>query len=113
VNVNIPTVSLDSGMTFERALQRLGGAYIQTLEPRLFYVHTPYRNQTDVPLFDTAEADFGLGELFRDNAFVGNDRVSDQSRITAALTSRFINATTGEELARSCSRNVTISCSRV
>ncbi len=100
VNVNIPTLTLDSGMTFERAVRLFGGSYIQTLEPRLFYVYTPYRNQTYVPLFDTTEADFGLGELFRDNAFVGNDRVSDANRVTAALTSRFIDAATGDERAR-------------
>ncbi|MBN3755646.1 LPS-assembly protein LptD [Paraburkholderia sp. Tr-20389] len=100
VNVSIPTLTLDSGMTFERAVRIFGTSYIQTLEPRLFYVYTPYRNQTYVPLFDTTEADFGLGELFRDNAFVGNDRVSDANRVTAALTSRFIDAATGDERAR-------------
>jgi LPS-assembly protein len=100
VNVNIPTLSLDSGMTFERAVRIWGSSYIQTLEPRLFYVYTPYRNQTYVPLFDTTEADFGLGELFSDNAFAGNDRVSDESRVTAALTSRLIDAATGDERAR-------------
>jgi LPS-assembly protein len=100
VNVSIPTLTLDSGMTFERPVRLFGKSYIQTLEPRLFYVYTPYRNQNHVPLFDTTEADFGLGELFRDNAFVGNDRVSDANRVTAALTSRFIDAATGDERAR-------------
>lgn len=100
VSVNMPTLSLDTGTTFERAVRIWGKSYIQTLEPRLFYVYTPYRNQTYIPLFDTTQADFGLGELFSDNTFAGNDRVSDASRVTAALTSRLIDAATGDERAR-------------
>jgi LPS-assembly protein len=99
-SVNVPTFSLDSGMRFERSVRLFGQSYIQTLEPRLFYVYTPYRNQTAEPLFDTATADFGLTELFMPNSFVGNDRVSDANRITAALTTRFIDAASGDERAR-------------
>ncbi|MDP9649909.1 LPS-assembly protein LptD [Paraburkholderia caledonica] len=99
-SVNVPTFSLDSGMRFERSVRLFGQSYIQTLEPRLFYVYTPYRNQSYVPLFDTATADFGLAELFMANSFVGNDRVSDANRATAALTTRFIDPASGEERAR-------------
>ncbi|MGF6770343.1 LPS-assembly protein [Paraburkholderia sp. GAS199] len=99
-NVNVPTLSLDSGLRFERGVRLFGTSYIQTLEPRLFYVYTPYRNQLFAPLFDTAQADFGLSELFTTNSFVGNDRVSDSNRVTAALTSRFIDAASGDERAR-------------
>ncbi len=99
-SVNVPTFSLDSGMRFERSVKLFGQDYIQTLEPRLFYVYTPYRNQAYAPLFDTATADFGLPELFMPNSFVGNDRVSDASRLTAALTTRFIDPGSGDERAR-------------
>ncbi|MFT0174839.1 LPS-assembly protein LptD [Paraburkholderia mimosarum] len=98
--VNVPTVSLDSGMTFERAITLFGHAYIQTLEPRLYYVYTPYNNQSFAPLFDTAESDFGLAEIFTANSFVGNDRVADANRLTAAITTRFIDAATGSEAGR-------------
>ncbi len=98
--VNVPTVSLDSGMTFERSITLFGHAYIQTLEPRLYYVYTPYRNQSFAPLFDTAESDFGLAEIFTANSFVGNDRVADANRVTAAITTRFIDAATGSEAGR-------------
>ncbi|WP_408377418.1 LPS-assembly protein LptD [Paraburkholderia megapolitana] len=97
---NVPTLSLDSGMTFERSVRLFGHAFIQTLEPRLYYVYTPYRNQQFAPLFDTAEADFGLSEIFTDNTFVGGDRVADASRITAAVTSRLIDPSSGDEKAR-------------
>jgi LPS-assembly protein len=87
-------------MRSERSMRLFGQSYIQTLEPRLFYVYTPYRNQSFAPLFDTATADFGLAELFMPNSFVGNDRVSDASRLTAPLTTRFIDPSSGDERAR-------------
>jgi LPS-assembly protein len=96
----IPTYSFDSGLVFERSVRLFGENYIQTLEPRLYYVYSPYRNQGRAPLFDTAAADFGLAEMFAPNTFVGNDRVADANRITTALTTRFINAATGDERAR-------------
>lgn len=99
-DINVPTLSLDSGMRFERSVRLFGQSYIQTLEPRLFYVYTPYRNQSFAPLFDTATADFGLAELFMPNSFVGNDRVSDANRLTGALTTRFIDPSSGDERAR-------------
>ncbi|WP_257744455.1 LPS-assembly protein LptD [Burkholderia glumae] len=97
---SIPTFSLDSGLEFDRSVRLFGQDFIQTLEPRLFYVYTPYRNQLDAPLFDTAESDFGLAEIFTTNTFVGNDRIADENRITAALTTRFLNPATGDERAR-------------
>ncbi|WP_206954330.1 LPS-assembly protein LptD [Trinickia acidisoli] len=97
---SIPTFSFDSGLIFDRSVRLFGDDYIQTLEPRLYYVYTPYRNQDFAPLFDTAESDFGLAEIFTSNTFVGNDRIADANRLTAALTTRFINPATGEERAR-------------
>ena len=64
----------------------------QTLEPRLFYVYVPYRNQDHIPLFDTALADFNYAQLFTENRFVGGDRFGDANQLTAALTSRFLQA---------------------
>jgi LPS-assembly protein len=97
---SVPTFSFDSGLIFDRSVRLFGDDYIQTLEPRLYYVYTPYRNQSFAPLFDTAESDFGLAEMFTPNSFVGNDRIADANRLTAALTSRFINPATGDERAR-------------
>lgn len=97
---NVPTFSLDSGLVFERSVHLFGTDYIQTLEPRLYYVYTPYRNQTFAPVFDTGEEDFGLAQIFTDNTFVGGDRVADLNRLTAAVTTRFINQATGDERAR-------------
>jgi LPS-assembly protein len=97
---SIPTISFDTGLVFDRSVRLFGRDYIQTLEPRLYYVYTPYHNQDFAPIFDTAEADFGLAEIYTPNTFVGTDRIADANRLTAGLTTRFINPATGDERAR-------------
>jgi LPS-assembly protein len=94
----LPTVSVDSGLVFERDATFLGNPSTQTLEPRLFYVNTPYKNQSDVPLFDSAVADFNFAQLFSENRYSGNDRVSDANQLTAALVSRFIEESGQERM---------------
>ena len=69
-------MSLDSGLIFERDSSWFGQPALQTLEPRLFYTYTPYRNQDDIPVFDTWVADLNITSLFSENAFTGYDRVS-------------------------------------
>ncbi|HET7198299.1 MAG TPA: LPS-assembly protein LptD, partial [Burkholderiales bacterium] len=88
----IPFMSVDSGLTFDRAARIFGEPATQTLEPRLFYVYVPYHNQDDIPLFDTTLADFNYPQLFSENRFVGGDRFGDANQLTAALTSRFLYA---------------------
>lgn len=94
----LPSFSLDGGLVFERDL--FSNNTRHTLEPRLFYLYTPERNHTDIPLFDTGEYEFSFAQLFRTNRFSSADRVSDANQLTAALTSRFINQSNGDELAR-------------
>lgn len=88
----VPTASLDTGLTFERDASFFGRSATQTLEPRLFYTYTPYVRQDGLlyPNFDSAEADFNYAQVFRENRFVGNDRIGDTNQLTAALTTRFI-----------------------
>ena len=94
----LPTLSLDSGLVFERDAKFFGSAMTQTLEPRLFYVYTPYKDQSAFPNFDTAEADLSFAQLFSENRFVGNDRISDANQITAAVISRYIEPTGAERM---------------
>ncbi len=96
-NRALPTFSLDSGLIFERETNIFGDAATQTLEPRLFYVKTPYREQNN-PIFDTALADLSFAQIFSENRFIGNDRISDSDQLTMALVSRYIEASGAERL---------------
>jgi LPS-assembly protein len=89
--VAIPWFSADTGLIFEREARFFGESLTQTLEPRLFYVNVPYRNQDQLPIFDTALADFNFPQLFSENRFTGGDRFGDANQATLALTSRFLN----------------------
>jgi LPS-assembly protein len=94
----VPTFSLDSGLVFERDIKWGGKDMTQTLEPRLFYVNTPYRDQSKFPTFDTDAATFNFSQIFSENRFVGSDRIGDANQLTAALTSRFLDANGAEAL---------------
>jgi LPS-assembly protein len=91
-SASIPWVSADAGLVFERPASWLGRDLVQTLEPRLFYVYAPYKPQDEIPLFDTALAEFNFPQLFTENRFTGGDRFGDSNQLTAALTSRFLDA---------------------
>ena len=95
-----PIASVDAGVFFERESSIDGHEVIQTLEPRLYYLNVPYRNQTDLPVFDTALADYGFGQIFSENLYAGQDRIANANQLSAALTSRLINPLSGEELLR-------------
>ena len=96
----IPSFSLDSAWTFERPTAAFGRALTQTLEPRLLYLRTGYRDQSSLPNFDAGINDFNAVSVFADRSFSGIDRVADADQITAGLTTRFLDATTGAEAAR-------------
>ena len=99
----IPTFSLDSGLAFERDAAELKGFFgrdmLLTMEPRAFYVYTPFQSQAQTPLFDTADAGFGVTQIFSENTFIGNDRIADNNKLTGGLTSRMIETNTGAERA--------------
>jgi LPS-assembly protein len=96
----LPMASVDGGLVFERQAGWFGEAAVQTLEPRLFYAYVPYRDQVDLPVFDTAEADFNFTQLFRENRYSGFDRVSDANQLTAALVGRILDPASGAERLR-------------
>ncbi|MDA8382868.1 MAG: LPS-assembly protein LptD [Betaproteobacteria bacterium] len=96
----VPILSVDSGVTFERDTSFRGTRYVQTLEPRLYYLYVPYHNQDNIPLFDTTAADFNFVQMFSDNQFTGYDRINDANQVTAGLTSRFLERATGIERLR-------------
>nr|MDP2190962.1 LPS assembly protein LptD [Rhodoferax sp.] len=96
----VPTFSLDSGLVFEREISYFGRGFRQTLEPRALYVNTPYRDQSRLPNYDSGANDFNFATIWAENAFVGNDRISDSNLLTLGLTTRLLNPVTGAEAAR-------------
>jgi len=91
----LPVFSLDSGMIFERNFNLTGKEYLQTLEPRLYYLYIPEDDQTDLPVFDTGIYDFSFNSLFREDRFSGPDRMGDANQFTLAVTSHFFNQQNG------------------
>ncbi len=100
ISRTLPIFSVDSGLIYERETKALGQAVIQTLEPRFYYVNIPFRDQNQIPLFDTAIADFNYAQIFSENLFSGGDRVNDARQLTAAVTSRMLLPSSGQELLR-------------
>lgn len=111
---SLPVFSVDSGLVFERDMGNGGSAARQTLEPRLFYLNVPYRDQSNLvvdefgtdSVFDTSLPLFGMDQLFRENRFIGGDRVGDANQLSAALTSRVLSRTGRELLSASIGRIV-------
>jgi LPS-assembly protein len=99
-NSTVPTFSVDSGMTFERSTALFGRQFTQTLEPRLFLAYTPYVDQSVLPIYDTALNDLSPATIFTENAFSGDDRISDAQTATVGGTSRLIDPNTGAEAVR-------------
>lgn len=96
----IPTFSVDGGMVFERQASWFGETMRQTLEPRVLYVNTPYREQRRTPNFDAYGKDFNAVSVYSDNEFSGVDRVSDTNTLTAGVTTRLLDENTGIERLR-------------
>ena len=91
-----PIFSLDSGLVLERTAGSRGQR-LQTLEPRLKYLYVPFRNQDDLPVFDTAVPDLSLVQLFRTNRYVGADRLSDANQLSAGVTTRLLDSAGGRQ----------------
>jgi LPS-assembly protein len=100
INRTLPVFSLDSGMTFERSSNWFARDYTQTLEPRLYYLNVPYRNQNKIPIFDSGLADFNFAQIFSENQFSGQDRFNNANQLTTAVTSRLIDPASGNEIMR-------------
>ena len=97
IDRTLPTATLDAGLFFDRQLKN--NKYTQTLEPRVFYTYTPYKDQSDIPIFDTALTNFSeSNQLFLENRFTGKDRIADTNKLTFAVTSRIQNRELGREL---------------
>jgi LPS-assembly protein len=101
-----PQMSLDAGLFFERDTQVFDQSYLQTFEPRLFYLYRDYENQDELfglttadslVNFDTSELLFTYDQLFRDSRFSGGDRLDEADQVTLGVSSRYIENSSGVE----------------
>lgn len=93
----LPIFSADSGLTFERPTTVAGVPYSQTLEPRLYYLYIPFRDQSRIPVFDSAQQDVNFATIYAENQFSGWDRINDVNQITLGVSSRLIVSDTGAQ----------------
>ena len=93
---SVPIGSLDAGMIFERPAGRRQQRLL-TFEPRVLYLYVPFRDQTELPVFDTALPDLNIVQLFRRNRYVGADRLSDSNQLAAGASARLIDSDTGRQ----------------
>lgn len=104
-----PQASVDAGLFFERDKNWFDTDFVQTLEPRAFYLYRDYENQdgfydlttggSDV-VFDASDLIFTYQQLFRDSRFAGGDRIDDANHLALGLTSRFVESDSGIERLR-------------
>jgi LPS-assembly protein len=94
---SLPITSLDSGLIFERDAHWLGRSSTQTLEPRVYYAYIPFRDQSRLPNYDSADPTFTFAQLFTENAYTGNDRIGEANQVSTALVSRMIDSESGAE----------------
>jgi len=100
VSRTVPIFSIDSGIFFERNIDFNNRSFLQTLEPRLFYLYVPQREQSTISLFDTTSVNSGMDSLFRENRYSGSDRIGDSNQLSLAISSRLLDQVNGNEQLR-------------
>lgn len=82
--------------TLERKILDLN--HTQTLEPEIKYQYVPYKDQTNIALYDTSERYDDYYSLFSSYRYAGIDRIADLNTITFGITSRILDAHDRETL---------------
>ncbi|MGZ8176072.1 MULTISPECIES: LPS assembly protein LptD [Methylobacter] len=97
ISRTLPVFSADSGLYLEKDVNFSNKSYLHTLEPRLFYLYIPRTDQSTIPIFDSGITDFSFNSMFLENRFSSVDRVQDANQLSAALTTRLVDAKSGRE----------------
>ena len=99
IDTTVPTISIDSGLYFDRNISFGSTQYTHTLEPRMKYLYSPHvKDQEMNPVFDTSEMDFNYNSMWRDNRFSGYDRLPDANQIILGLESKMLDDNGAEKL---------------
>ncbi|MCD1597212.1 LPS-assembly protein LptD [Rheinheimera aquimaris] len=89
VTRTLPKLRLHSRLNFEREYDWFGEPALQTFEPQIQYLYIPYRDQSNIGLYDTTRLQDDYYGLFRINRYSGLDRINEANQVTVGWTSRF------------------------
>ena len=95
---NLPIFSVDSGIYLDRKIHLGHHTYLQTLEPRVFYLYVPYTDQDNLPNFDASLSSFSFDQLYSTNAFTGYDRLQNANQVSLGVTSRLLRTKDSSQL---------------
>ena len=73
-------------ITEDKVVERRTGVQLGSRGNQIVIAGGDGKNQDFAPLFDTADSDFGLAEIFTPNTFVGNDRIAELTGIRVRET---------------------------
>lgn len=105
IDQGVARYSLDAGLFFDRPFSLFQQDYLQTLEPRVFWVKSPYlADQERIPNFDSARTTVTYTSLFIGDRFTGSDRLADLDQVSVGVTTRFIRDDGLEQLRASVGR---------
>lgn len=96
----VPIIDLTTGLSLLRETKIFGRHFSHTLEPQLSYTYVPFRDQSDIPIFDTTVNTLTYDQIFNYNRFSGIDRIGDTNQVAVGLTSRLIDTNSGLEKVR-------------
>lgn len=109
----LPVSSIETGLIFERATSFFGQDLMQTLEPQLYYLNIPFRDQSRIPVFDSAQADVNYSRIFTENVFSGGDRINNANQLTVGIRSRLLSDNGDERLRFNLGQRLLIGQQRV
>ncbi|MDP7218511.1 MAG: LPS assembly protein LptD, partial [Arenicellales bacterium] len=96
---SIYLLEVASELFLEREVSWRSADYVQTLVPRLSYHYVPYKDQDDLPVFDTGSVGFNnIADAFLGDGFWGSDRIQDFQGFTLGLESETYREKTGKRL---------------
>ncbi len=99
-NRGLPIFDVNTGLYFDHELKLFDHPFQQTLEPQFYYVYVPYRDQSQIPVFDTTVNTLTYDQLYVYNRFSSIDRINDANRLSLGVTTRFIDQELGTEKLR-------------
>ena len=88
---SIPQFRLRGRLNLERDFAWGDQTYQQTLQPQIQYLYVPYRDQSDIGIYDSTLMQDDYQGLFRARRFSGLDRIADANQVTIGASTSIFN----------------------